>query len=422
MPELHGIVDEDDEEDVAPQQKHLLGTNLDELCAYKTMKVVRMRDTRLGVLYWISVLFVLLYVILYALGVNRMHQYHDTGIGVALTTLKGKAIFQSKAYDAADLAFHPADSHGTFLATRILTVRGQKVDQCLDYTQPCDCKDGPDCSVGTGGHFCKRLAWCPSLGNGNAGTSPPPPPSAEVINLEGLGRVELDIVSGISFPGIGSHFFVAGGSTGSSNPFKNETVETLLKRVQPPIMLADIASQGALIGVSFLWNCDVMEDCEPAVAVRRLDKSGFSEQNSRQYSGKDGVLLRDTIVTYGIRILVDASGTGRMTSPTLLMVQLGSGLALLQLAAWFADFAMLHFFSQARRHRYIEFKILETRDYSDLRDRLDLLHQDEGGGNEAHGLLGSWTGDAPDSDDDLGPASGGHGGLGSAMLRGRQLS
>jgi len=415
MPELHGIVDDDEEEDVAPQKKHLWGLDLDELCAYKTMKAVRMRDTRLGLLYWSSVLVVLLYVILYALGVNKMHQYHDVGVGAVITSLKGKAAFNGKAYDQADLAFHPADSHGTFLPTRILTARGQKVDQCIDYTQPCNCKDGPDCAVGTGGHFCKRLAWCPSLGNGNAGTSPPPPSSTEVVTLQGLGKIELDIVSGISFPGIGSDFFVAGASKGSSNAFKNETIESLLKRVQPPMKLEDVVSRGALIGVSFLWNCDVVEDCEPAVAVRRLDKIGFSEQRSQQYAGKDGTLLRSTIVAFGIRILVDSSGTGRRTSPTLLLMQLGSGLALLQLAAWFTDFAMLHLFSRVRRHRYVEFKITETRDYSDLRDRLDLLQQDEQ--SETRGLLGSWMGDGPDSDNELAPVPGGHGGLGSAMLR-----
>jgi len=418
MPELHGIVDDNEEEDAAPQQNHFFGLDLDELCAYKTIKSVRMRDTRLGLLYWSSVLIVLLYVVLYALGINRMHQYHDSGVGAVITSLKGKATFKGKAYDEADLAFHPASAHGTFLATRILTVRGQKVDHCIDYTQRCNCKDGPDCSVGVGGHFCKRLAWCPSLGDGNTGTSPPPPSSAEVITLEGLGRVELDIVSGISFPGIGSQFFVTGGSKGSVNPFKNETIESLLQRVQPPVKLEDVVSGGALIGVSFLWNCDVVEDCEPAVAVRRLDQTGFSEPRSWQYAGKDGGLLRDTVVAFGIRILVDSSGTGRRTSPTLVLVQLGSGLALLQLAAWFTDFAMLHLFSATLRHRYVEFKIIETRDYSDLRDRLDLLQQDEQ--SEARGLLGSWTGDAKDGDEDmdLGPTAGGHGGLGNAVLRG----
>lgn len=420
MPELHGIVDEDEEEDAAPQQKNFFGLDMDEFCAYKTMKMVRVRDTRLGVLYWISVLIVLLYIVLYALGVNRMHQYHDTGVGAVITTLKGKAMFQGKAYDEADLAFHPADSHGTFLATRILTVRGQKVDQCIDYTQPCSCKDGPDCSVGVGGHYCKRLAWCPSLGDGNAGTSPPPPASAEVVTLQGLGQLELDIFSGISFPGIASQFFVTGGSKGSVNPFKNETIASLLQRVQPPVKLEDVASHGALIGVSFLWNCDVFENCEPAVAVRRLDQTGFSEQRSRQYSGDAGTLLRDTTVAFGIRILVDSSGTGRKTSSTLVLVQLGSGLALLQLAGWFTDFAMMNLFSKARRHRYVEFKIIETRDYSDLKDRIDLLEKDEQ--SEARELLGSYVGDGQDDEADLGPSAGGYGGLGSAVLRGRGMT
>jgi len=416
MPELHGVVDEDDEDDALPQHKHMFGHDPNEVCAYKTMKMVRMRDTRLGVLYWSAVLVVLLYVVLYALGLNRMHQYHDPGVGSVITKLKGKSTFQGKAYDQADLAFHPIDSHGTFLATRILTIRGQKVDQCIDYTQPCNCKEGPDCSVGVGGHFCKRFAWCPSLGDGNAGTSPAPPASTEVVTLQGLGRLELDIVSGISFPGIGSEFFVTGGSKGSANPFKNATVESLLQRAQPSVKLEDVVSRGALIGVSFLWNCDIVEDCEPAVAVRRLDHNGFSEPRSWQYAGKDGSVLRDTAIAFGIRILVDSSGTGRRTSPTLVLVQLGSGLALLQLAAWFTDFAMLHFFSRSRRSRYVEFKIIETRDYSDLRDRLDLLQEDEG---EGRGLLGSYIGDGQDEEADLGPASGGHGGLGSVVLRGK---
>lgn len=340
--ELRGVVEQ---EENAPNR----------LCIYRTAKTVRIRDTRLGCLYWFLVTLVMLYMVLIALSDGRMHQFPSVGVGIALTDLHGKAVFQGKAYDEFDLMFRSGDSYGTFLATRIVKVRGQTAGRCTDFTQPCHCKAG---SAGcAAGHFCEKSAWCPSLGDGNAAK---PPAGAEVIRPDAIENIKVNIVPGISFPGIaGDPAFVA---DGLSNPLMNGTLANLLKNAEPPLSLAQVRDSGALIGVSFLWNCDVVLNCEPAVSVRRLDNgAGFSEHRSWQYVGPDGLPRRDAELAFGLRIVVDSSGYGYRTSAALVLVQIGSFLALLRLASWLTDFVMLVLCSQDRREKYNRFKILEVR-------------------------------------------------------------
>ena len=93
-------------------------------------------------------------------------------------------------------------------------------------------------------------------------------------------------------------------------------------------------------------------NCEPTISFQRVDPTGegvvSTGENFRRtreyYAG--GVLTRDLIKMYGIRLLIKPQGVGAKFDFSALYVTVGSGLGLLALAALVTDCIVnyLHFF------------------------------------------------------------------------------
>lgn len=428
--ELGSVVDEEAQERAAEQkakQEKEKGTDWDKICAYKTFKVVRIRDRKLGMLYWGIVSSVVLYVVVFAFSIEGKHQQQEPGVGTVLTKVFGKAYSgvegqNLKVFDPSDLRFPVIEPSGAFLLTRKISVT-QKKGKCIDWDQPkkCPCSDGETCDEAKG--YCMIDTWCPSLGDKNVNldgedkNAEKPPPEAIVDRVQGLENIILKIMSGIAFPGIGNRFFVTGGSPGSSNQFKNITLKELLKLTDPPQKLDDkLLAHGALIGVSFFWNCDVAGDCEPSVVIKRLDSGqGFVQKRAR-HSRVGDVETREALYLNGLRILVDSSGIGKKDSLVLAIIQVGSAIALIRVAAIVADNLMLYMplYSQTRRDAYYKCKVHETNDYSDLQDRINLIHD-----TKSRETKGPRTGASAGAHVVLGLGAGGRGGDATAIIRGR---
>lgn len=421
--EMASVVDDVEEEadelkDDKPQSNK---TDWDKIFAYRTFKVVRIKDSKLGLLYWGIVTLVILYIIIFALGVEGKHQYQEPGIGTVITKFRGKAFFEGKVYDEADLRFPEVEPFGAFIMTKSITVNGQTLGNCVDYDNPCPCRAEAQC---VNDEFCQDTAWCPSIGEGNAKN---PPEGAVIERMEGLQHTVLHLMSGIAFPGIGNYFFVTGKSSGATNPYKNITMGALLSHAQPPVKLEDVLDTGALIGVSFFWTCDVTIDCEPTVVIKRLDNGKGFVQKRVRHQTIGGVSTRNSHYMYGLRILVDSSGIGRKVSVVLIIIQVGSALALLRTASMASDVLMLYLYPTVRSLAYYKCKVIETKDYSDLQDRINLIQEQK---QEAASLLGvrgngpagtaqkeTRTGAGASVSLGLGP--GGRGGMASNILRGR---
>merc|ERR1719281_1960441 len=141
--ELQQFIDEEDDvEDSAQQAK---GTDWDQTCAYLTFKVVRIRDRNLGMLYWFIVTLVLLYIIIFALGMEGRHQYQEPGVGTVITRFKGKGFANGKAWDSADLRYPEVEPYGAFILTKTMMIAKQKVAECIDFENPCPCRVGATC-------------------------------------------------------------------------------------------------------------------------------------------------------------------------------------------------------------------------------------------------------------------------------------
>mmetsp|Transcript_66042 Transcript_66042/g.123181 ORF Transcript_66042/g.123181 Transcript_66042/m.123181 type:complete len:410 (-) Transcript_66042:41-1270(-) len=374
--ELPGVVDDEAEDPterkaVAQQED---GRGLDVLCAYRSTKVVRIRDRYLGFVYWGIVFLVLMYIIIFAFLIEGKHQLREPGFGTTITKLSGKAFVDGRAMDITDLRHPTADPSGAFVMTKRVTMPNQTQGLCVNWDDPrtCPCEGSETCVD----NFCQTQSWCPSIGMHNAD---PPPQGAIVEKVEGLKYIKLFVHAGISFASR-DHFFVYGNSEDSSyqeeqTQFSNITIEEVLAECDPPLQVEDLLDTGALIGISFLWSCNVLSPCEPSIVVKRLDSGqGYVKQRAHRHRGSDGIEQRDAVYMYGIRFLVDSTGIGRRASLVLIVIQIGSALALLSTASMTADYMMTSkLYGKDRRAAYYKCKVKETRDFSDLKDRLNLV-------------------------------------------------
>jgi len=411
--ELKSVVDDVEQEALDIEEakaKANQGVDWDGLCAYTTFKVVRIKDRQLGFCYWGIVTAVVLYIVVFAFSIGGRHMQQEPGVGTVLTGLQGKAYVGDKVFDPADIRFPVIEPSGAFLLTRKVSVT-QKKGTCVDYDSP---KRKP-CAKGEkeNGDFCEvPNTWCPSLGEHNVEK---PPPEAKVYNLKGIENLYLNIMAGVSFPGLSDRFFVAGQTQGVNNQFKNITVKEILNLAEPPLKLeGELLSHGALIGVSFFWMCDVQyEGCEPSVVIKKLDSGqGFVQKRAR-YSRQGGVETREATYLNGLRLLVDSAGLGRKASLVLAVIQLGSAIALIRVAAIVSDNIMLHSFqySKDRREAYYRCKVQETEDFSDLQDRIHLVQSTKGREIHMRGSGGNHV--------ELGLGPMGRGGAASSIVHGR---
>lgn len=403
--EMHGFVDDEEE---PPQKEKDMMPDLDQLFAYRTMKMVRIQDRYLGMLYWTIVGFVTFYVSVFALYYNGKHQIESAGVGSVVTKYTGKAFFDGNAYDWVDLRYPETEPAGIFIATRTVTQKGQKHGKCVDFDQACPCREGAECVDG----YCQDHAWCPSMGEGNVEEVAK---ATKVERMEGLEHTQLQIQAGISFPRISEQFFVAGKQNPEQkNPVRYITLGDLLAR--GGLKVEDMIDGGAVISVIFQWGtasapCDVTipELCNPDVTVDRVDGGrGFVTKRSHKYF-EGGEWVRDSQMMYGMRILVDSAGIGRKFDFVLAMIQLGSLLALMRTATMVADFIMLNMYPADKTMLYYKCKVKETQDFSDLKDRLNIIQENR---EEVSTLLHRG---GPSRTLGLGP--GGRGGMASQILK-----
>lgn len=382
---MQEIVDDEEEDghddERVPRRKKVswldpVNWDYDEIFPFQQPKMVRIKDRWLGITYWVIVTGVIMYMIIVAFHMDGKHTRQGTGIGTVITKFQGKGFSGDTVFDGPDLRFPIIEPSGAFIMTRRISVQGQKIGSCVDWDNPtkCPCKQGGTCNADG---YCEVQGWCPSLGQGNVES---PPAGALYDNITGLEDSTLRISSAIAFPSIGNKLYVTGDSPGAHDVLRRIKLGELLQMAHPPVDLQDLEF-GALIGVSFFWNCDVgwkgQSPCEPHIVIKRLDGGqGFVQMRAR-HKRLNGEETRDAFYMYGLRILVDSSGIGRQFSLELMVIQIGSALALLKTASMAADFMMLRLYPADRVSAYSKCKFVLTKDYSDLQDRLNLIDEDQ---------------------------------------------
>lgn len=439
--QMAGVVDDDsDDDDARPKQNGentkswggLLGQDIDTTCAYQTYKMVKIKDYKVGIMYWSFVTTIVMYMVIVVFFMDSKHMERDPGVGTVLTMTSNFKAFSSngnRAFDRADLRHPVVDPAGIFIMTRRVLLPGQTPGSCVDYDSPLNCNH-QDCTGDCEGDQCKVSGWCPSLGEHNV-ESPPEGAIIDVIN--GLENTVISLASGIAFPSLSDRFWVAGTTPHQPNMFKNVTLGKLLSMAKPPVVFQEVAQYGAVVGVSFYWDCAVTAvSCEPLVVIERIDSGVGFWQKKAMHKRVGGVDVRDASIMYGVRLLVDSSGLGRMAKGTLTIIQLGSGMSLLKIAVFLTDLVILHCKGkQVQRDAYARCKIQETKDFNDMQDQIDKVIEEKSGIRSANAKTGADDLASKPVEDvglgrsgakmrvQLGLGAGGQGGMASSILRGR---
>eukprot|EP00742_Colponemidia_sp_Colp-10_P002761 GILJ01002951.1.p1 GENE.GILJ01002951.1~~GILJ01002951.1.p1 ORF type:complete len:400 (+),score=38.55 GILJ01002951.1:116-1201(+) len=352
--------------------------------------MVTIKDRWLGLLHIGISLLILTYIIVYVFVIQGKYQKTVKSKGFVSTKVRGRTYSGSGAnmrvWDAVDVVYPPLEPGGLFIATRVLRTNRQMIGTCGNPDVPCssnkECINDPPLKYGQCvGNFCKELQWCPALDpNIEASTD-----VTSIYDLETIDNFVISTSAVISFSSISDTIFSTANRENKEIPWPQPNANAF--RISDIVGLskanmADVRERGGIFQVTFYWDCEVTSACAPTFIASRLDNStaleggGFSLSFAKHYMEGEKE-YRDTTYMVGVRIFFSSDGIGRTSNAGAIILQLSSALALLSLSTIAADFMMLRLYPRTRRQLYYQAKVEQSEDFSDLKDRLDLVREDE---------------------------------------------
>jgi hypothetical protein len=313
---------------------------------------------------------------------------------------KGNAFYQNgtgpiEVWDAIDVVKPPVEDGAAFLSTNFLRTRGQTRGTCDGIDT---CKSNNDCvglshnadasGIRTGlctpDGFCQVQGWCPVEEN--------IPGRATFNYLQGVDAFTLFLRVSVSFQ--------------TKNPIRTDSGSSLVMGKtlfsasdlleKAGITYEQVRQLGSLVAISYDWDCDLdvaISKCKPAFAVARLDdptskfSTGFNYRYADYYTSinytafnssevhQRPIEYRDLYKVYGMRFVVLVSGTGRKFDIKNLATNLGSGLAMLGIAATVADVLLMYVLP--KRQLYRQVKVKEMQRYIDETDVEAVVNEDD---------------------------------------------
>jgi len=355
--------------------------DLDEIFAYKTIKVVKMLDRRLGFLFYTIQVLVLIYILVFVFAMNQGYLASEISIGQVSVRVIGATYSKVNGlnvpYDAIDMRQPSIENGAVFIATKIDMIR-QERGTCVNPEYPCAINGDCPAIVGVSEQICTNgqcmmHGWCPGIDPSND--------NAVTVRLEHPEDVILWFRSSISFPTLSANATFS--TMNHEDPVFSEahgatdawTLKELINLADGP--LGAIKEDGALMSVRLEWTCrtDTGDGCDaPIPHISRLDEGkvrGFSYHTAHYIREPSLDMSRDKRVLMemtGVRILVASKGTGKQVSLMATVLQISSGLALLSVAKLATDIMMLQVLPEKEHYR--KYKEELTPDFSDLRDKV----------------------------------------------------
>lgn len=343
--------------------KRMTGQDLDIIFAYDTVKEVKVLDRRLGYVYYAVYIMVLFYIIIYVFLIRKQYLETEKTSGWIISRVFNPGYDQDgKPWDVFDSVSNPGETGALFLPTRVLVTRGQ-VQEGFCESLIHECKSNQDCDIGdeqlqktqcTNGH-CMRRQWCPTEEMGK------PTTTEHLVKIRSYNvwfqtslhyhKFMLDVTTTdekkqVLYPGDHANTYPLHDLLRMAN-IDTETVQKL----------------GAIMQVNHLVNCDLDAfECQQNFETANIDtKTGFNFIQNHFYF-ENGVRKRDTYHYFGIRMILSATGIGKRTSLSNIVLQLSSAIALLTCAQTAADM-VLQYVVPERRH-YVEMKVLQTENFN----------------------------------------------------------
>lgn len=343
--------------------------NIKGSLAYDTVQIVRIKDWRLGLTHLMVQALILIYI---TASLIYGKQYQDSEVAVGTTNAKTQGLTYTNLssvinfWDAGELVVPPHEPDATFITTNMWITYNQTQEQCAS-SMPCqsdeDCagfytSEGFLAGWCTNEGFCAVNSWCPLEDE---------PEDPQWLGLYYISNFTIFVRNNAHWPGYGQRRDNVGSGL---EPGKNFwSLRELLDL--NGLNFEDIKVRGALLAMSFEWNCNFDLDplqCSPDISMYRLDNpEGFSPgYNFRRtlYQSSDPMepfQSRTLIKHYGIRIIFMTSGLGRRFSWSALFTSIGAGLGLLTISTLICDFASVRLCGKERSVAYAKTKFTDFR-------------------------------------------------------------
>jgi len=362
---------------------------------YYSIKLIKVQNPTLAIIYYLIVLGLLSYVIIYTVIVAKGYQEYDILVGSTMLKVKGSAhtgpLANPVVYDEYDLVQPPLQPNALFITTSFQNTQSQTRGTCEgnlpdgnDGTwatgEVCNCsffkgdvtlccynvqqtENGMKTGVCGPNGYCLLDAWCPLE---NQTYTPPSTDLLDVQNWTIFSRVD------IRFPNFGIS--------------KSNTKNVLIPNqnlfaigdicIAAGTTFAAVKARGAIILGSFVYNCDLnknVDDCNPAITWIRIDPTepdalskGFNYRYTTMFRDPTTqIAYRDLWKAYGVSIVYQVYGKGGKFSIVSLTMTLGSGLALLGVATAICDIIMQYILPNHESYYQEKYQEVNLPDRSD---------------------------------------------------------
>ncbi|PRP83130.1 P2X purinoceptor 5-like [Planoprotostelium fungivorum] len=327
-----------------------------------SLKVVQIKSYKLGLLYYAIVAAILVYVSVYAIWFCKGYQLQDQLIGLTSLKVKGVAYRyennQVQVWDAQDVVYPAKEANALFVTTNYLStpnqVRSSNCSTDIKCTTNSDCEQmklvnelgllNGVCGNGT----CQMYAWCP-------------PESDEDQNVDNLlsGIPDFTVFVHQTVKSVKYNF--------STSNFERDTVlgQNLFKISDMISKYDQVAHNGSIIAVSIHWDCNLDkrggEQCQrsaPSFIPINDENQGYNFRYANYFYKDSNTRSRDLYKVWGLRFVFLLSGTAGKFNIVPLIVNLGSGLALVSIAAVVSDLIALYLLPGKKFYNQVKYELI----------------------------------------------------------------
>ncbi|XP_060544478.1 P2X purinoceptor 5 [Pantherophis guttatus] len=363
-----------------------------ELCCslfdYKTEKYVIAKNKKVGILYRVVQLSILIYIVGWVFMVKKGYQEVDTSIqSSVITKVKGVAFTNTsemgkRIWDVVDYVMPPQGESVFFVMTNLIITPNQRQDTCpenpgipdaLCYRDN-DCPRGEAVIAGNGiktgicikmgnniSGTCEILAWCPVEKKDKT-------KSALLADAENF---TVYVKNSIRFPKFNfsktnvldtkNDAYLKNCHYGADQPYC--PIFSLGKLVNwAGSNFHEMASEGGVIGIQIEWDCNLDKkpsECNPRYSFSRLDNtfaeksvsSGYNFRFAKYYRSAADVDFRTLIKAYGIRFDIMVNGKAGKFNIIPTVINVGSSLALMGVGAFLCDLVLLYLLRKSQFYR-----------------------------------------------------------------------
>jgi len=282
--------------------------------------------------------FAILYIILYSIWFKQGYQEYSKVSGIIYVKVKGLGYLNDtvnglQIFDNNDLVEPPTEPSALFVTAGLVRTLQQR-DKCSSSI-PCTTDTNCKLSLTTNGQlldscnttsgYCIIQGWCP-LENDT------------INNINVLSAVESITVfmrSSVKYDTFGVY------EADPAVPIQDVNLFTL-QQIIGSRNIKECAQYGCIVSGQVDWTCNMnIETCKPRITFIQVS-GGF---NFRTANYDLGHTARELSKLYGVRLLLQVTGTGGRFSIFQTVITIGAGAAFITLATVITDLLLLFFFS-----------------------------------------------------------------------------